>query len=241
MATPASRLIQDQNLNIHSTGTFGALGGKVDVSKATKKGALGGRRALNDISNSGKPSATQPSTKNKFINAGPTGKDLGANKAFSSKNQEKGKASGRKALSDLTNNVKPPPKLLPTKSQEKKVNVAVEANLLSAIKEEGFLHNHEECLKAQRKTMSFDYFLETVGLNGSSLVIRDPWELQPESPVKHLVEMDDIPMMLKEDEVDKNYEAGFLDSPKFGLAYDNWKDEDYLDFKLIASPKHEKF
>lgn len=88
----------------------------------------------------------------------PTGKDLGASKANSSKNQEKGKASGRKALSDLTNTVKPSLQHLSMKSQDKKLSIP------SAIQEEAFLHNHEECLQAQRKTVSFDYFQEIVGM-----------------------------------------------------------------------------
>ncbi|CAA2990303.1 Hypothetical predicted protein [Olea europaea subsp. europaea] len=50
MATSASHLIQDQNLNILSIGA--TLGGKTGVTKADNKGGLGGRKALNDVSNS---------------------------------------------------------------------------------------------------------------------------------------------------------------------------------------------
>ncbi|CAA2967053.1 Hypothetical predicted protein [Olea europaea subsp. europaea] len=82
--------IQDQNLNILSNGA--TLGGKTGVTKADNKGGLGGRKALNDISNL--RNATVLRTK----------KDLSVSKTKSVVGEKMG---GRKALGDLTNSVKP--------------------------------------------------------------------------------------------------------------------------------------
>ena len=40
---------------------------------------------------------------------------------------------------------------------------------LDAICEEGFLHNHKECIKAQKKAMDIDEFLKTVGLKNNGM------------------------------------------------------------------------
>lgn len=138
-----------------------SLGRKVDIPRAAKKGALGGRKALNDISKSGKG--------HNSLNAIPVAKDIGGGskntlavggKTNLTKVPEKGKS--RKALSDLTNSVKPPSSQHLSKKdpEEKKINVTPS----SAIKEEGFLHNHQECITAQRRGMNYEYFLESVGL-----------------------------------------------------------------------------
>ncbi|KAL3524310.1 hypothetical protein ACH5RR_017144 [Cinchona calisaya] len=237
MATPAGRLIQDQNLSIHSIGA--PLGRKVDANKPAKKGAVGGRRALNDISNSGKPSALQPSTKHNSINV------VSAGKTVYSKAPEKGKAGGRKALSDLTNSAKPSANHLSKKSQDKKSSAIAAENIPSAIKEESFLHNHQECIKAQRIVTSFECFLDTIGLDkGSSLVQPESLELKPESPVQCLEIEEEMPVVLNEDKVPNCWEAEFLDcsSPiSVKPTYENWNDESFLGFKLIDTPKLLKY
>ncbi|XP_027103722.1 uncharacterized protein [Coffea arabica] len=244
MATPTGRLIQDQNLNVHSTGA--SLGGKIDAYRATKNGALGGRRALNDISNSGKPSALQPSTKHNSINVVSTGKVLGAGKANMSKAPpEKVKAGGRKALSDLTNSAKPSVQHLSKKSQGQKVSAKDGENIQSAIKEEAFLHNHHDCIKARRNIMNFGFFLDTVGLDkaGSSLVLPETLELKKDSPVKCL-EMEEMPMILNENKVAECGDAEFLgfSSPiSVKHTYENWKDDNFLGFTLKETPKLQKF
>lgn len=45
-----------------------------------------------------------------------------------------------------------------------KLSVLTEEDL-SAIAEEGYLHNHQECIKAQTKSMDIDELLRTVGLD----------------------------------------------------------------------------
>lgn len=62
--------------------------------------------------------------------------------------------------------------------------------------------------------------------------------------MKHLEEMEEMPMMLNEDEFDKSWQAEFpgVSSPMSVVesAYDNWKD-DFLDLKLAESPKSQKY
>lgn len=136
-------------------------GGKTDVTKADKRGGLGGRRrALNDISNSRNPSSFPSKKKDSSINVISIDKDPSTVKGKSSKAAEKGRVAGRKALSDLTNSVKARPKQIP--SLGRKLNAVAEEA------EDGFLHNHQECIKAQTITVEKDYFLKTVGLaNGT--------------------------------------------------------------------------
>lgn len=144
--------------------------GKNDTSKASKKGGgLGARKALNDISNSAKPSALQ-AKKNYSSNVISIGKDLDATrnkftagiKDNSAKVPDKG---GRKALTDLTNSTKPSAKQA---SKNQKLTTAAAANVPTCIAEEQFLHDHHKCIKSQRKAMDMDYFLKEVGLDNGN-------------------------------------------------------------------------
>lgn len=141
-------------------------GGKTDVAKADKRGGRGGRRALNDISNSRKPSVLHSVKKDNSVNVISIEKDPYAVKAKFSKAPEKGKVGGRKALSDLTNSVKPPSKQVP--SMGRKLNAVAEENVPSCIVEERFLHNHQKCITAQMKAVDMDYFLKSAGLNNGN-------------------------------------------------------------------------
>ncbi|GJU86935.1 hypothetical protein Tco_1294481 [Tanacetum coccineum] len=70
-------------------------GAKMNGSTVKKnKGGLGGRKALNDISNSAKPSALQPFRKQNLNNVLPIREDVGVGK----KPLTKAQASGRKVL-----------------------------------------------------------------------------------------------------------------------------------------------
>ncbi|KAG5617068.1 hypothetical protein H5410_016892 [Solanum commersonii] len=160
-------MLQDQNINIHFDGA--SLFGKNDTSKALKKGGgLGGRKALNDISNSAKPSSLQASKKNS-ASVISIGKDLNAtkNKFISGTKDNLAKVpdkGGRKALTDLTNSSKPSAKQGSKKGLDKKLSAAAAANIPTSIAEEQFLHDHKKCIKAQRKVIDMDFFLKEVGL-----------------------------------------------------------------------------
>lgn len=146
-------------MHLFCTGT--TPGRKTDASKADKRGGgLGGRKALNDISNSRKPSAFSSVKKDNSINVISIDKDPSASKGMSSKKSERGKVGGRKALTDLTNSVKPRPKQVPSLGRK--------LNSVAEVAEEGFLHNHQECIKAQMMTVDRDYFLKSVGLSNGN-------------------------------------------------------------------------
>ncbi|KAL2556097.1 protein PATRONUS 2-like [Forsythia ovata] len=229
MATPASHLIQDQNLNILSNGA--TLRRKTGTTKADNKGGLGGRKALNDVSNS-RNGALLRSKKDNSINVVSTGKYLSASKT---KSDVGGKAGGRKALTDLTNSVKPSSHAVPKKE---KLNPVAEENVPVSIEEEGFLHNHQECIKAQRKAMDLLHFLNSdIPMRPSSPRALVPLSKLKKSPVKHL-ELEEIADLLFEDPVsscDSSPSWGSPKSPK--LPFTNWMDDSFSDFVLRDTPK----
>ncbi|KAL1550730.1 protein PATRONUS 2-like [Salvia divinorum] len=229
MATPAQRLIQDQNLNFLYNGT--TPGGKTDAIKADKRGGLGGRRALNDISNSRNPSTFHSKKKDSSINVISIDKDPSTAKGKPSKAAEKGRVGGRKALTDLTNSVKPRPKQIP--SVGRKLNsVAEEA-------EEGFLHNHQECIKAQTMTVEQDYFLKTVGLANDAATLPSARKALPLSSkklegytyMKHpaMEELLELPSCLSP-------ACRSPQSPKAPCMM-NWEDDYFSDLVMIETPK----
>jgi hypothetical protein len=80
-----------------------------------------------------------------------------------SKAPGKWQTAGRKPLSDISNSRKPE-----TKKQSfnaKKLTVLTEEpDQTSAIAEEKFLHNHQECIKPQTRAMDINEFLQSIGL-----------------------------------------------------------------------------
>lgn len=254
MATHAGRLTQDQNFNVHFDGSL--VGGKNNGCKAQKKGGgLTGRKALNDISNSGKPSALQPSRKHNSLNVISIGEDLGVpKKASAFKTSEKAQVGGRKALGDLTNSGKPSGQnILKKKNQDKKLlAVAEEEKFPNAIADERFLHNHHECIKSQRNAVDRDYFMKTIGLDDDisvpSLAPRSCSQSrkykvgQDDSPVK-VFEMEELPELMTEDRTLQckklNPVFGSPNSPK--PPYMQLKDYDLPNFILMESPKLLKY
>lgn len=125
----------------------------------------GGRKPLGDVTNSSKPLGKSKSS------AKPVNGFKVQQKVLPSK-------AGRKPLGDLSNSIKPRAN---QKSSKKSCS-----EYLSAVSEEqvhdwgsgeGFLHNHKDCVRAQRQSMamSMDCFLETVGLKkDSSLSVFTP-------------------------------------------------------------------
>lgn len=150
------------------------LGAKTNVSKSQKNGGgLGGRKALNEMSNSGRPSTLHSSKTHNSKNVISSGGEIGSSKILSSfggkrnvsKAPGKVQAGGRKALSDLTNSGKPRVQQSSKDSCCNKLSAVVEEQILSHnVTEEQLLHNHQECIKAQRKGIDIDYFLQSIGL-----------------------------------------------------------------------------
>lgn len=140
--------------------------GKPTVTKTGRKGGPTGRKALNDISNSRKPSEIQSKKKDNSANIISIETDSSDAKARLPKVvNEKGKVAGRKALTDVTNSVKPLAQQASRAGQ--KLNAVAEDKARSSLVET-FLHNHQECIKARMKSVDMDCFLKSVGLNNGN-------------------------------------------------------------------------
>lgn len=152
--------------------------------KAQKKGGLGGRKPLRDLSNSSKPSPTQASKKQNSKNFAFSGEVVTSSKvpqdASNKKNSLKAlfkvQTGSRKPLSDISNSGKPNLQEASKKNQNMKLGVVEEENLCPSggIVEEQFLHNHQECIKARNRTMGMDQFLTTVGLDNGRASLHFP-------------------------------------------------------------------
>lgn len=249
MASQLGGLIRDQNLNTHLNGA--SAGGKSTISKVPKKGALGGRKPLGDLSNSVNPTPNQSLKKqnsnvfsDNVIGASKSKIKIdGSKKKSFSRAPEKLQTSGRKALSDISNSGKSHLHEAPKKNMNAKLSVLTEEDL-SAIAEEGYLHNHQECIKAQTKSMDIDELLRTVGLDKGFPKQAEPpqWsKVMPASPPRYS-ELEELP----EDQLDlspwKYDQFSDLDypprcaSPKSPNHYMLWKDHDEANFRLIESP-----
>ncbi|KAK4363043.1 hypothetical protein RND71_018284 [Anisodus tanguticus] len=224
--------------------------GKNETSKVLKKGGggggFGGRKALNDISNSAKPSSLQASKKHS-TSVISIGKDLNATKNFAK--------GGRKALTDLTNSSKPSAKQGSKKGLDKKLSAA---NIPTSIAEEQFLHDHQKCIKAQRKAMNMDYFLKEVGLDNNipGQLVASPHKsmssmYQLETPVKKKhFEVEEMPEMLMYDQVpqcEKRGTCGDSSSPSLRSpispklsSYMSWNDATAPCFALTGTPNQPK-
>lgn len=255
MASQAGGLIQDQNINVHFD--VAPLGVKSNVSKVQKPGGgLGGRKALNDISNSGRPSSLQTSKKHNSKNVVSLGEDVGPFKLKSfggntniSKAPEKVQVSGgRKALSDLTNSRMPHLHKASKKNHDKKLSAVVEDQILSQVAvEEKCLHNHQECIKAQRRAVDMRYFLETIGLaNDDSMLLASPLvsppsrKLELETSPTRYSEMEEMPELLFEDrsqwkKTEMPREQTPCGNPKSPKSFMHWRN--YPEFKLMETPK----
>ncbi|KAK6936807.1 hypothetical protein RJ641_033837 [Dillenia turbinata] len=252
MATQIGEIIQDQNANFQYSGVGASVGTKAKISATQKKGGLGGgRKALNDLTNSAKHPSHQALNKPKksvsiFGDGFGTLHSAGG-KTSSIKAKTRGKApnGGRKALSDLTNSSKPSLTEAPMKDLSKKLNAVAEEDcaILEAIEEEGFLHNHKDCIKGNRKGLDLKSFLEIVGLDdgilkkdlASSEAIPKDKNPEPEGPASYL-EWEEISVP------EYPYPESTLKSPSPWSSPpesppNRWKLMDYEpDFTLIESP-----
>ncbi|XVF65735.1 hypothetical protein PTKIN_Ptkin09bG0273700 [Pterospermum kingtungense] len=253
MASRAVGLIQDQNLNVHYNGA--AVVGKANISKTgTKKGGIGGRKPLGDLSNSVNPTPKLASKKENSkifsfadIETGAFKPTHDSSKKKSvSKASEKVQAGGRKALSDISNSGKPHTQETSKKNQTSKLTILAEdPSHPEEIAKEGFLHNHEECIKAQKTAISTDEFLRILGLDDFwSASAKEPHmsnKMKPASPSRNF-EAEEIAELLIEDlSPPKRKLSRKLDSappsPEPVDHYIHWNDPKYIpSYKLIESP-----
>lgn len=266
MAMQAGHLIQDQNFNVHYNGA--SVGGKTNVQRAERKGGLRARKPLSDLSNSEKPVLNQAPKKQTSKNVTFIDDHSGASKMRNDTNKKtsiskasaKLQTGSRKALSDISNSGKAHLHAeAPNKNLNLKLGVVAEEPLhhVSAIAEERFLHNHQECIKAQTKSMDLDEFLKTVGLdNGLSKYLATPcapsvsrkYMIQPENSVKkYHLELEEMAEQLIEDG-GSSWKHELLSSkpasppppcmtPKSPSYSTLWKDCDFINFKLMQTPE----
>ncbi|KAL3650513.1 hypothetical protein CASFOL_006916 [Castilleja foliolosa] len=212
MATSTHRLIQDQNLNILYNGA------KTNAVKAEKKTRVAGRKALNDISNSRKLQTNVIS-----IEKDP----VAIAKAKLPKTTEKGKVGGRKALTDVTNSVKQP--------AAKQSLSSSKGMKLGPVADEGFLHNHQECVKAQAKGVDVGYFLKSVGLsNDIHMQVSASRALEKLESNKHW-EMEE--MLFEDQEVHQCLSPVCRSPQSLRAPYMSWDDDIFSELTVIGSPK----
>ncbi|XP_050231220.1 protein PATRONUS 1-like isoform X2 [Mercurialis annua] len=224
-----------------------SVGWKTNVSKVPKKGVRGGRRPLGDLSNSLKPSLNQASKKHnssilsfseKEATASQNALDAAKKKSISKPSVKQ--LTSRKALSDISNSGKPNLFEGSKKNYNARLSLVAEEPIdVDAISEEQFLHNHQECIKAQSRALDLDEFLQIIGLdNGGIKTLTNSLSTKSESPPRHL-EMEERADELIEDEFwseklcsskfDLSPPCRSPKSPKYFMHHD-------YNFKLLDSP-----
>ncbi|WCJ36696.1 hypothetical protein M5689_017880 [Euphorbia peplus] len=210
-----------------------SVGWNTNISKPPRKGMLGGRTPLGDLSNSLKPSLNQAAKKQNsgLFPLSETGasQNVIKKKGINAQASKKVQPSGRKALSDISNSGRRNLNEGSKKNSRAKLSVLAEEPIdANEVAGEQFLHNHKECIKAKARPMDLDLFLQTIGLdNDFSKQQASPKSYQ--SPPRHLQleEMSEEPW--------KNKFCSELDSPPPLRSPKYRTDYDYK-FELLASP-----
>ncbi|XVF84325.1 hypothetical protein PTKIN_Ptkin17bG0027900 [Pterospermum kingtungense] len=272
MASHTVGFIQDQNLNVHYNGA--SVVGKPNISKAPRKAGIGGRKPLGDLSNSVNLTPNQTSKKENSKMFSFAEKEIGASKLTydSSKKKslskpsekaqiggmndssrkksvfkasEKVQTGGRKALSDISNSGKPLLQDTSKKNQTAKLaTLAENPSKCKDIAEEGFLHNHEECIKVQKKAISTNEFLRILGLDDFSKQSVSAKEHPISNKMMHMsppryfepAEMTELLLSPPKHKMSRKVDSG-PPSPEPLDHYMHWNDPKYIpSFKLIESP-----
>ncbi|GMN44556.1 hypothetical protein TIFTF001_013757 [Ficus carica] len=241
MASKIGVPFQDQNFNVQYSGA--SAGGKMNAIKSQKKGGLGGRKPLGEISNSANIAPTMASKKQNSFGFIREVTREESNRKSIAKTSDKVPSRSRKALSDISNSGKAHLHETSKNKPNLKLSAVEEEHLFpSSIAEEQFLHDHRECIKAKNKPMDVEQFLLTMGLTNVSLkqVYSPPRmysKMKPENRLPTL-ELEEITEHLIEDEYlwkqKMNSPTCSPKSPIHSSAL--WKDCDSINFKLMDSP-----
>ncbi|XP_047309420.1 uncharacterized protein LOC124912820 [Impatiens glandulifera] len=201
------RLIQDRNNHLPYDGTLAC--GKISVSNAQKKNKdiskskKSVRKILGDLTNSKNPHSQVSSFKQ-------------GKKVVVPKVSEKLQTGGRKALTDISNSVK----------------IDESCNSFDE-HDEGFMHNHEECIKAKKReeVMDLDCFWKTIGRSDIKLA-------PPLSHFSNSFKLDDRDTWLEEFmEIPESPERPkSRDCSYYYKQLEEEEDERYLDSLMIQSP-----
>ncbi|XP_030475157.2 uncharacterized protein LOC115692458 isoform X1 [Syzygium oleosum] len=255
MASGRGGLILDQNFNANYNG--GSLGEISKVMKVQKKGGVGGRKPLGDLSNAGKPSLNQVSKKQNLKSFALINEDIGSSmvpsdltkKRSTSKASDKAQTRSRRALSDISNSAKP--HVSEASKKTVKMNVLAEEPIdTGLIAEEQFLHNHQECIKQQTIAMDMDLFLETLRLSSRDRLVSTPClsplssRLKREKSPSRLLQYEQMaelqisavrspPKHELSSELDSPQPPSSPKSPNIRM---HWKDQDMVNFMLMETP-----
>ncbi|KAH9656411.1 hypothetical protein KPL70_022685 [Citrus sinensis] len=160
-----------------------AAGGKSTVSKASKKGGLGGRKPLADLSNSVNLTLNQSLKKqnsnnfaDRLIGASKSKIRIdGSEKKSFSKALEKLQTSGRKALSDISNWEKPHLHEAPKKNLNAKLILRLR-KMSVILQGKGFLKQAEPLQLSELMPVSPPRYLELQELPEEQLEDPSPWK-----------------------------------------------------------------
>ncbi|CAN0890853.1 hypothetical protein LINGRAHAP2_LOCUS16661 [Linum grandiflorum] len=221
MASTVGRLFQDSNVVQEN------VWGKPDAPRSCRK-AFGGRKPLGDVSNSAIPASVNQTSKKP-----PAGVVAAA------------KASGRKVLFDISNSAKFQKGNEATVVKGKLSVVSEEPSVVACgIAEEGFLHDHDKCIKAQTRGMDAAEFMKIITMEDDFPIrLRSPRAsamnngFEPESPEKYKLSMEEGSWdfeLSPAGKLDSSPSWSPPSSPDSGLS---WMDrDDICNFKLIDSP-----
>ncbi|OMP03943.1 hypothetical protein COLO4_10079 [Corchorus olitorius] len=243
MASRTVGLIRDQDLNVHFNGPSLAAG-KTNISKAPKKGDVSGRKPLGDLSNLLNPPTPNQASRFgnsklfSFTDKQQTGVSKlthehdSTKKKSVSKASEKSLAGVRKPLSDISNSGKPRLQETSKKNQTIKLGILAEEGPPEPkdIAAEGFLHNHNECIKAQRRSLSTSEFLHILELDDFDSAMSN--KMKPMSPPRSFEPRDMPELLIEHLSPLKIKLSTTLDSPPPSPQF-HWYDPS---FKLIESP-----
>ncbi|KAI3425416.1 uncharacterized protein J3R85_010339 [Psidium guajava] len=254
MAAGRGGLILDQNFNANYNG--GSLGEISKAIKVQKKGGVGGRKPLGDLSNAGKHSLNQASKKQNLKSFALINEDIGSSKVPSdlakkrstSKASDKAQTKTRRALSDISNSAKP--HVSEASKKTLKMNALPEEPIDTGfIAEEQFLHNHQECIKQQSIAIDMDHFLETLRLSPHNKVVPSPYL----SPLSSRLKRESTSRLLQYEQMAELQISAVRSPPKHELSSEldspqlpgspkspnirlHWKDQDMVNFMLMETP-----
>lgn len=196
----------------------------------------GGRKPLGDVTNSSKLPAKDKSSAKNF------------NTFRVQEHVQPNNKKGRKPFADVTNSNKLCSKDQSSKKTCTKVLSGNEGQFDScSLANEGFLHNHDECIKAQRQsmTMSMDHFLEIVGLKRECPALVSTTQIPQvsmalESELKTVMELDKLEIDMLDISSPPTPPAPksppSLNSPVSPFWSMDWKNLEFSPFKLKDSP-----
>ncbi|XVE58489.1 hypothetical protein DITRI_Ditri04bG0173500 [Diplodiscus trichospermus] len=221
MALRPGRLIPDQKtLKVHCNGV--SVGGQKNISKSPKKGVgTAGRKPLDTTTTSKIPF---DANKKKSVSIASERVQIGA----------------RKALSDISNSIKPSVRETAEKNRNVKQSIVIE--------EECFLHNHQDCIKAQKLSMHKNQLLQMAGLDkdfsGQSALPRTPPtsnKRQLKSPLKISEPVEMVELMIEDQSPVKHSWSSKLASPSATRTPEPpshiWAHHDCISYRLMETPE----